>query len=130
MYYCMTEQEAMYMDMYHGQFSKKLAEWAINNMKISDGYNLKPIASHTLQEVEDTLKKYNIPVKDEYIYTAWYLYNMACADYNKSLPNKEAIALFVDETINDPDCKPEAVLACFRAKMDVMGIPIHWERYM
>ena len=24
----------------------------------------------------------------------------------------------------------KGVLACFRAKMDVMGIPIHWERYL
>ena len=55
---------------------------------------------------------------------------MACADYEKSLTSRESVAHFIDETINDPDCKPEAVLACFRAKMDTMGIPIYWEMYM
>lgn len=62
--------------------------------------------------------------------TTTLLYNMCIADYEKSLPKQKDIVTYIDETINDPDCKPEAVLACFRAKMDVMGIPIHWERYL
>lgn len=130
MYYYMTKQEAMYMDTYHGQFSKKLAEWAISNMKRRENDKLVPIKPHTIDDVKETMSKYQIPLKDEQIYTAWYLYNMACADYEKSLTSRESVAHFIDETINDPDCKPEAVLACFRAKMDTMGIPIYWEMYM
>lgn len=55
---------------------------------------------------------------------------MCVADYTKSLPSEDKIVEYIDETINDPDCEPTAVLACFRAKMDVMNIPIHWERFI
>lgn len=127
MYYYMSEGEAQYMDIYHGQFSKKLAEWAVNKMEKSDGQKIKPFSE---KEVSEILTKYNIKLDESMAYTAYYLFNMACADYEKSIPNKEAAAYFVDETINDPDCKPEAVLACFRAKMDVMGVPILWERFI
>lgn len=57
-----------------------------------------------------------------------YKYIDLCQEYNELVSKGEKREY--NETINDPDCKPEAVLACWRAKMDVMGIPIHWERYM
>ena len=85
---------------------------------------------HTIEEMEENMKKYGIKVKEECIYTAWYLYNMTFADYRKSLPTLDTKCLFVDETINDPDCDTTAVLACYRAKMDVCGKPIHWERFI
>lgn len=132
MQYYISEEEAQYMDAHHGQFSRKLATWAIGNMKYKDETTdtLKPIVIHQLDEVEETMQKHGVKVDDAMIYTAWYLYNMACADYRKALPSKEVICYFIDETLNDPDCDPSAVLACFRAKMDVKGVPIHWERYI
>lgn len=86
----------------------------------------------TLEEVckSSTAIKNGIKIKEECIYTAWYLYNMAFADYRRSLPTLDVKCLFVDETINDVDCDPTAVLACYRAKMDVCGKPIHWERFI
>lgn len=132
MRYYICEDEAAYMDIHHGQFSKKLAEYAISNMKAIDEetQELSSLKPHPIEEMEEALKKYNIRVKEEHIYTAWYLYNMAFADYPEALPNKEAICYFIKETINDPDCKPASVLACYRAKMDVMGTPINWGRFI
>ena len=131
MQYYISEGEAQYMDANQGHFSKALAQWAISRMKTKDaGGKLVRINSVPLEEVESTLRDHNIEVKEECIYDAWYLYNMCLADYRRSLPERKDIAMYVDETINDPDCDPTAVLACFRAKMDTMRVPIHWERYL
>lgn len=132
MQYYISEEEAQYMDNHHGQFSKKLAEYAISCMEYKDEttQTVKRLVPHSIEEMEDAMKKYGIKVKEECIYTAWYLYNMTFADYRKSLPTTDAKCMFVDETINDVDCDSTAVLACYRAKMDVCNKPIHWERFI
>lgn len=130
MYY-ISESEAQYMDANQGHFSKALAQWAISRMRVRDASGkLVRITSVPLDEVEITIDNHGVSIKEESIYDAWYLYNMCLADYRKTMPEKKDIVNYINETINDPDCKPEAVLACWRAKMDVMGVPIHWERYM
>lgn len=130
MYY-ISESEAQYMDANQGHFSKALAQWAISRMRVRDARGeLVRITSVPLEEVESTLDSNGVVIKEESIYDAWYLYNMCLADYRKTCPEKKDIVNYINETINDPDCKPTAVLACWRAKMDVMRVPIHWERYM
>lgn len=121
-----SEGRAIYEDENHGMFSKKLAEWAIRNMVTS---NNKPIQSRKFDDVKETLKEFSISLPDEFCYTAWYLFNMAIADYPKSLPNDEQRAMFVEETLCDPDGMPENVLDCFATKMCNAGIPIYWEDY-
>lgn len=117
-----SESRLVYEDYNHGQFSKKLAEWAIGNMK--------PLKPHPIEEMKEVFKKVGINIEEKAIYTAWYLYNMAFADYPKALPTDDARAYFVKETLSDPDCKPEAVLETFIAKMCTMCVPIHWEEYL
>ena len=117
-----SESRAAYEDMYHGLFSRRLAEWAIKNME--------PRTNHTIDEMMEVLKRVGVEIQDEFLYTALYVYNMAFADYPKTLKTDEQRAMFVDETINDPDGTPSNVLACFEAKMCNAEIPIYWERYM
>ena len=128
----MSEGEAIYMDKNFGLFSKRLAEWAISNMEMKDANSrgMKKISERSLDEVIEVLKTYNIEMPDEFMYTAWYLFNMAVADYPKTCKTDEQRATFVEETICDPDGSPENVLACFVAKMCEAGIPIHWEKYL
>ncbi len=71
-----------------------------------------------------------VKLPDEYIYTAWYLYHMAIADYPKTCKTDEQRASYVEETLCDPDGDPTDVLACFEAKMCNAGIPIYWERML
>ena len=122
----------MYEDTNHGLFSKQLAEWAINKMRFKDPATgeLRPIASRSVEDVQSVLEAYNVDMPSEFVYTSWYLFNMALADYPKTLTTDEQRATFVEETICDPDCCPEAVLDCFVAKMCDMGVPIHWERML
>lgn len=131
MQYYISRGEAQYMDANRGHFSKSMALWAIANMRRRNGAgDMERINPIPFDEAMNALESNGVHVDDACVYDAWYLYNMCLADYSQSLPTQKEITAYIDETINDPDCKPEAVLACFRAKMDVMGIPIHWERYL
>lgn len=127
-----SEGRAIYEDENHGLFSKRLAEWAIGKMKVKDNASgsMKPLKSRSIEDMQEVLKTNNVNLPEEFIYTAWYLFNMALADYPKTLTTDAQRASFVEETICDPDCAPEAVLECFVAKMCLMGVPIYWEMYL
>lgn len=122
---------AIYEDMYHGLFSKKLAEWAISNMEMKDPATktTKPIMARKLDDVQAVLQENGVQLPSEMIYTSWYLFNMAVADYPKTLKTDEQRASFVEETLCDPDGEVENTLDCFVAKMCNAGIPIYWEMY-
>ena len=124
-----SESRAIYEDYNHGLFSKKLAEWAISKMETEDQATgvMKKIVPRKLDDVQEVLKENKIAYPDEFVYTAWYLFNMAIADYPKALKTDEQRALFVDETLCDPDGCVENVLDCFVTKMCNAGVPIHWE---
>jgi len=127
-----SEGRAMYEDENHGMFSKSLAEWAISKMKVEDPATgvLKKLTPRKLDDVKDVLESNKIELPYEFCYTAWYLFNMAVADYPKSLKNDEQRALFVEETLCDPDGQPENVLDCFATKMCNAGMPIYWEDFI
>lgn len=127
-----SEARALYEDNYHGQFSKNLAEWAISNMELRDPATgqMRPIRAKSVEETMELLKQSGVQLPEEYIYTAWYLWHMAVADYQKTCKTDEDRANFVEETLMDPDGRPENVLDCFVAKMCNAGKPIYWEQML
>jgi len=130
MQYLVSEGEAQYMDAHHGHFSKKLAEWAISNMRGKRNGGMAPVTKQPVENVEELLRANGIRIPEESVYDAWYLYHMCLADYPQSLDDNRRVARYIEETICDPDGEPTMVLACFRAKMDVKQIPINWERML
>lgn len=125
--YIITEEEAQYMERNKGHFSKRLADWAVSMME-RDGQRIQP---YTMEEVENMIAPFRNKIGEECIYDAYYLANMAKADYlGSSLADKAHVALYIKDTLCDPDGEPTMVLACFRAKCDVKGIAIHWERML
>lgn len=126
-----SEARAVYQDYHHGQFSKKLAEWAISKMRSKgEGGKLSSISAIPLDRFDSLMQSNNIKIDEKMRYTAWYLYNMVLADYPKTLTSDSQRCSFVVETLLDPDCCSEAVLECFTAKMCAMNVPIHWEEYL
>ena len=127
-----SEDRAIYEDMYHGLFSKKLAEWAIGKMEMKDPAtkSMKKIVVRKLDDVEKVLEENKVELPMEFVYTSWYLFNMAVADYPKALKTDEQRAMFVEETLCDPDGMPENVLDCFVTKMCNAGEPIFWENFI
>lgn len=126
-----SEEEEIYNSKYHGHFNKRLAEWAISNMRKDNESTmmLEPVKKHSIEEFDAFLKDNKLVIPDESYYDAYYLWHMCYADYDKALEDDKHRAAFIYETICDPDCEPTAVLACFVAKMDIMKIPIYWERF-
>lgn len=127
-----SEARALYEDNYHGQFSKKLAEWGISNMQLRDPATgqMRPIRAKSVEETMALLKQNGVQLPDEYMYTAWYLWHMAVADYRETCKTDEDRANFVEETLMDPDGCPANVLDCFVTKMCNAGKPIFWEQML
>lgn len=128
----MTEEEAIYQQAYQGHFSRKLALWAISNMQLKDPTTekMKPVTVRSVDDVKEILQDNGVDIPDECLFDAWYLYHMAIADNPKSLPSDKQRAIYVEETICDPDGDPTNVLACFAAKMCNARKPIHWEMFI
>lgn len=126
-----SEGRREYEDANHGLFSRRLAEWAISNMRKegADG-NMERINAVGFDEYKEKMKESGYDIPEPFEYTGWYLYNMAIADYPKALKGETERASFVYETMFDPDGHPESVLGCFEAKMEEDGMPIYWEKYL
>lgn len=127
-----SEEEEIYNSKYHCHFNKKLAEWAIENMKKENPSTgkLEQIKKKTIDEYDAFIKENKLKIPDESYYDGYYLLNMCVADYTKALEDAKHIAAYIEETICDPDCVPTAVLACFKAKMNEMEMPIFWENFL
>lgn len=126
-----SEGRRMYEDENHGMFSKKLAEWAISKMRVKgEGGEMTALTPVSYEEYRKEMETQGVEIPEPFDYTGWYLYNMALADYPKTLKDSAQRASFVSETILDPDGHPENVLRCFEAKMEEDGTPIHWEKYL
>lgn len=127
-----SDGRRLYEDDNHGMFSKRLAEWAVAKMEVRDKATgeLKPLKPYSISEVRQALKDAGVSIPEAFEYTAFYLFNMALADYPKTLVDDIQRATFVGETINDPDSCPESVLDCFEVKMKEKGVPIYWERML
>lgn len=127
-----SEEEMIYYEMYKGHFNKKLADWAISMMgkRNETSGKLEPIRKRTTEEWDEFMKTNKLDIPEECYYDGYYLWHMLQADNTKSLEDAKHIALNIEETICDPDGDPTNVLACFKAKMDNMGVPIYWERFI
>lgn len=132
MKYIMTQEEAEYMEAYQGHFSRKLAAWAINNMRSEDPATgkLKNIPIVQVDDVVEILKANNVKIPYESKFDAWYLYMMTLNDYPESLTTDKQRAKYIEETICDVDGDPTNVLACFVAKMCNANMPIYWLEFI
>jgi len=94
------------------------------------GKTMEDIVVGMLGGVMHVLEENKVELPNEFIYTAWYLFNMAVADYPKTCKTDEQRASFVEETLCDPDGYPENTLDCFVTKMCNAGVPIMWEEML
>lgn len=124
MKYLVSEAREAYEDMYHGVFSKKLAEHAIDSMTDKNG---EKIVKKSFEDVRKLIRDLGVKIEPKYEYTAWYLFNMATADCPHVIKTDEQKVWFAYDTIYDPDGCPEAVLECYTAKQCAIGEPIFWE---
>lgn len=117
-----------YINNYGWHFNKRAYEYAV---KLMFKRNIKtnkdePIECYTKEEVDALLKECNVEIQNKVMYDYVYVYAMCIADYPKAIPNKEAKAYFIKETVDDIDASDETTFRRWVATMVGNGIPIDW----
>lgn len=111
---------------YNGpHFSKKLADYAIKKMR-KDKKQLQPI---TEDQMNNIFKSANIEIENNYLYDAYYVINMAKADFfGSSITTDQSLAKFVKDYLDDEDGYDGIAFNRYLADCARKGIVINWER--
>lgn len=123
-YEVMPEDLAIYLSHYGPHFNKKCCDFAVSQMYKNEGEEFKP---YSKQEVEDILKSYGIKVKYAQLEDITYVANMCKADYlNGSVPTEQHLAMYVKETLDDPDGCEGLMFNRWINDMRWLGVAIPW----
>lgn len=121
----MSREMRAYLRTYGWHFNKALYEDAVSNMIGRDG---KPIQKMSKEDLDEVMKQYNIKLKNDVGYDAVYVFCMAMADYyGSSLTDKQHVAMFVKDYLDDPDGTPTRALDEYVGRCIGAGTPVMWE---
>lgn len=127
-YEVMPESLAIYMSHNGPHFNKKCCDFAVSQMYKDEDEDFKPYQKH---EVENILKSYGIKVKYAQLDDITYIANMCKADYlNGSVPTEQHLAMYVKETLDDPDGCEGLVFNRWINDMRWLGIAIPWDEFV
>lgn len=114
-----------YLKAYGWHFNKALCDEAVSAMTGRDGKPLQPTGK---EDVEKLMEQHGIKLKNNAGYDAVYVFNMAMADYyGSSILDKQHIAMFVKDYLDDPDGTPTRALDEYVGRCIGAGTPIMWE---
>ena len=123
------EDMKTYLSYYGMNFSKKLYEFAVSNMRreSADG-KMEKVKPMSADELKSLLSKHNIEIEHNDLYNALYLAAMVKADYwGSSIEDEEHLAKYIEDTLCDVDAAEGQVLARYLADCSVGGCIIYWE---
>lgn len=123
------EDMKTYLSYYGMNFSKKLYEFAVSNMRreTADG-KMEKVKPMTADELKTLLSKHKIEIENNDLYNALYLAAMVKADYwGSSIEDEEHLAKYIEDTLCDVDAAEGQVLARYLADCSVGGCIIYWE---
>jgi len=123
------EDMKTYLSYYGMNFSKKLYEFAVGNMRreTADG-KMEKVKPMTADELKSLLSKHNIEIEHNDLYNALYLAAMVKADYwGSSIEDEEHLAKYIEDTLCDVDAAEGQILARYLADCSVGGCIIYWE---
>ena len=109
-------------------FNKAACEFAAKYMKKDGGSRITP---YDKEQVDELLQKYGIQLENDLGYDAVYVANMCKADHLKgSITDEAHMAMYIKETLDDPDGSDGDVMYCWFNKMERAGIPVDWDALM
>ncbi len=123
------EDMKTYLSYYGMNFSKKLYEFAVSNMRreSADG-KMEKVKPMTTDELKSLLSKHKIEIENNDLYNALYLEAMVKADYwGSSIEDEEHLAKYIEDTLCDVDAAEGQILARYLADCSVKGCIIYWE---
>lgn len=117
-------QEYVYI---HGpHFSKKLCEYAIGQMRNSQGNK-----HFNAQEVEELLKRNKVEFDENDVYDAVYAFNMLYSDFfPKAIKDEQSLAEGVKCLLEDTDGYDGMIFTRWYADCLAKGTPIRLERFL
>ena len=123
---------AIYLSHNGPHFNKKCCDFAVSQMyKIDEKGNEKSITPYNKAKVEEMLRAYGIKVKYAQLEDITYVANMCQADYLKgSVPTEQHLAMYVKETLDDPDGCEGLVFNRWIGDMKWLGIAIPWDEFI
>ena len=118
-----------YINNYGCHFNKKLYEEAVSRMfKEDESGNEERIKPYSKEQVERLLENYGIKLKRNKLYDACYVACMGRSDYlGKSIPDERHLAMFIKDTIDDPDATEGFIFNRWYADTMFMNNPVEWE---
>lgn len=114
-------------------FNKKACEWAVSKMEYKNSATGKKekLEPWTKEQVDELMKTNNIVVENNVGYDYVFVANMCKADYYKSsVPDEQHVALYVKDTIDDPDGADGITFRRWYASMVACGTPVEWEEIL
>ena len=124
------EEMEAYLSNFGWHFNKKMCEFAVSLMKklnhsTGKKERIEPISK---EKVDELLTRYGIKLENNALYDYVYVANMGKADYLKSsIPDEAHLALYIKDTIDDPDAPDGATMRRWYATMIAAGEPIEWD---
>lgn len=91
----------------------------------------RPVKPFAKQAVDELLKKYDVEVQNNILHDAAYVATMCRADYlGSSIPDEQHLALFIKDTLDDPDAPDGTPMTRWYATMVRAGIPVEWSEML
>lgn len=127
------EEMEVYLSNFGWHFNKKMCEFAVSLMKKlspSSGKKerIEPISK---EKVDELLTRYGIKLENNVLYDYVYVANMGKADFLKSsIPDEAHLALYIKDTIDDPDAPDGTTMRRWYATMIASGEPVEWDEML
>lgn len=116
---------------YNGRhFNKKLCDFAVKQMKVTNlsTGEVEKLVVLSREELDSLLRTYAIELKNNQLYDYVYVANMCKADFlGSSVPDKQHLCRYVRDVIDDIDAYDGIVFNRWYADMCRKGIAISWE---
>ena len=122
------EEMEAYLSNFGWHFNKKMCELKKLNPSTGKKERIEPISK---EKVDELLTRYGIKLENNALYDYVYVANMGKADYLKSsIPDEAHLALYIKDTIDDPDAPDGATMRRWYATMIAAGEPIEWDEML
>lgn len=123
----------VYLRNYGPHFNRKLCDFAVSLMEKKDPATgkMKKIVPYTKEKVEQIITASRLAIEKAQLYDCTYVANMCKADYlNSSITDEMHLALYIKDTIDDPDAKEGLMFNRWYADMCYNGKAIDWEEML
>lgn len=114
-------------------FNEAACMFAVSLMKKRNPVNkqTEPIEPMNKKQVDEMLAKHNVKIESTMDYDYIYVANMCKADYlGSSIIDEKHMAMYIKDTMEDPDSADGVIMRQWWAKMVACGIPVPWAMFL